>query len=143
MSVVGCDDSRLARLAHIDLTTAGQDVPRLAELPVGRAIARMEAEAAPGPETVIAPRLVVRATTAAPRRALSSLPSPPRGTGRASPGRREADNRAPGLRAEGPRLRGSLERRRPDCAGRRRAAGRGRSYAGGSGPCGPCPMALP
>ncbi|MFC3574115.1 hypothetical protein ACFOZ0_12680 [Streptomyces yaanensis] len=45
--------------------------PRLAELAVGRAIARMEGEAAPGPETVIAPRLVVRSTTAAPRRALS------------------------------------------------------------------------
>ncbi|WP_256331220.1 MULTISPECIES: substrate-binding domain-containing protein [unclassified Streptomyces] len=71
MSVVGFDDSRLARLAHIGLTTVGQDIPRLAELAVGRAIARMEAEAAPGPETVIAPRLVVRATTAAPRRALS------------------------------------------------------------------------
>ncbi|MEW2439619.1 substrate-binding domain-containing protein [Streptomyces caniferus] len=71
MSVVGFDDSRLARRAHIDLTTVGQDIPRLAELAVGRAIARMEAEAAPGPETVIVPRLVVRATTAAPRRALS------------------------------------------------------------------------
>ncbi|MEU6328558.1 substrate-binding domain-containing protein [Streptomyces sp. NPDC047049] len=71
MSVVGFDDSCLARLAHIDLTTVGQDIPRLAEPAVGRAIARMEAEAAPDPETVIAPRLVVRATTAPPRRALS------------------------------------------------------------------------
>lgn len=71
MSVVGFDDSRLASRAHIDLTTVGQDIPCLAELAVGRAIARMEAEAAPGPETVIVPRLVVRATTAAPRRALS------------------------------------------------------------------------
>ncbi|MER0484245.1 substrate-binding domain-containing protein [Streptomyces sp. Edi2] len=71
MSVAGFDDSRLARRAPIDLTTVGQDIPRLAELAVGRAIARMEAEAAPGPETVIVPRLVVHATTAAPRRALS------------------------------------------------------------------------
>ncbi len=63
-------DGILGRLAHVDLTTVGQGTPRPAALAVGRAIARMEAEAARGPETVIAPRLVVRATTAAPRRAL-------------------------------------------------------------------------
>ena len=101
MSVVGFDDSRLARLAHIDLTTVGQDIPRLAELAVGRAITRMEA--APGPETVIAPRLVVRATTAAPRRALSSLPSSPRGTGRRRPAgaRPTTEPQGSGLRAQG------------------------------------------
>jgi DNA-binding LacI/PurR family transcriptional regulator len=67
ISVVGFDDSHLARLAHIDLTTVAQDVRRLARLAVGRAIARLEGEPASGADTVIAPRLVVRGTTATPR----------------------------------------------------------------------------
>lgn len=67
ISVVGFDDSRLARLAHIDLTTVGQDIPRLAQLAVGRVIARLDGEQGeqgPEGEIVIAPRLVVRGTTA-------------------------------------------------------------------------------
>ena len=67
ISVVGFDDSHLARLAHINLTTIGQDIPRLADLAVVRALARLEGENAPGRETVIAPHLVIRATTAPPR----------------------------------------------------------------------------
>jgi DNA-binding LacI/PurR family transcriptional regulator len=63
ISVIGFDDSRLARLAHINLTTVGQDIPRLAELAVGRAIARLESEPAPEGEVVIAPHLVIRGTT--------------------------------------------------------------------------------
>ncbi|MYU16886.1 substrate-binding domain-containing protein, partial [Streptomyces sp. SID8361] len=66
ISVVGFDDSHLARLAHIDLTTVGQDIPRLAELAVGRAIARLEREPTPTGEAVVAPHLVVRGTTATP-----------------------------------------------------------------------------
>ncbi|MFI7498060.1 LacI family DNA-binding transcriptional regulator [Streptomyces sp. NPDC049687] len=68
ISVVGFDDSHLARLAHIDLTTVGQDVSRLAGLAVGRAVARLEGDETPAGEHVIAPRLVVRGTTAPPRR---------------------------------------------------------------------------
>lgn len=45
ISVVGFDDTSLSRLAHIDLTTVAQDIPRLAELAVGRAIARLDGEA--------------------------------------------------------------------------------------------------
>lgn len=67
VSVVGFDNSHLARLAHIDLTTVGQDIPRLASLAVGRAIARLDGEPAAEREIVIAPHLVVRGTTAAPR----------------------------------------------------------------------------
>ncbi|MFF7793034.1 substrate-binding domain-containing protein [Streptomyces sp. NPDC007991] len=67
ISVVGFDDSHLARLAHIDLTTVGQDIPRLTRLAVGRAVARLEGEEAATGEDVVAPRLVVRGTTAAPR----------------------------------------------------------------------------
>ncbi|MFI6493094.1 LacI family DNA-binding transcriptional regulator [Streptomyces sp. NPDC050564] len=69
ISVVGFDDSRLARLAHIDLTTVGQDIARLAQLTVGRAVARLEGEApreGEGQEVVIEPHLVTRGTTAAP-----------------------------------------------------------------------------
>lgn len=70
ISVIGFDDSRLARLAHIDLTTVGQDIPRMAALAVGRAIARLDGEPAdepaPGTETVIAPHLITRGTTAPP-----------------------------------------------------------------------------
>ncbi|MFJ8113971.1 LacI family DNA-binding transcriptional regulator [Streptomyces sp. NPDC096132] len=67
VSLVGFDDSHLARLAHIDLTTVGQDIPRLAGLAVDRAIARLEGDGAPTGEHVIAPHLVVRGTTAPPR----------------------------------------------------------------------------
>jgi DNA-binding LacI/PurR family transcriptional regulator len=64
ISVVGFDDSHLARLAHIDLTSVGQDIPRLADLALVRALARLDGQHAPGRETVIAPHLVVRGTTA-------------------------------------------------------------------------------
>lgn len=66
ISVVGFDDSHLARLTHIDLTTIGQDIPRLAEQAVGRAIARLEGEPPSGHEIVIAPHLITRGTTAPP-----------------------------------------------------------------------------
>ena len=67
VSVIGFDDSHLARLAHVNLTTVGQDIPRLADLAVVRALARLEGQPAAGTETVVAPRLIVRGTTAAPR----------------------------------------------------------------------------
>jgi DNA-binding LacI/PurR family transcriptional regulator len=66
ISVIGFDDSHLARLSHINLTTVGQDIPRLAELAVGRTIARLEGKQAPDKETVIPSNLVIRGTTAAP-----------------------------------------------------------------------------
>ncbi|MFE5889600.1 substrate-binding domain-containing protein [Streptomyces sp. NPDC056462] len=65
VSVVGFDDSHLDRLAHIDLTTVGQDIPRLAQLAVGRAVAGLEGDGTPVREQAIAPRLIVRGTTAA------------------------------------------------------------------------------
>jgi DNA-binding LacI/PurR family transcriptional regulator len=68
ISVVGFDDSHLARLPHINLTTVGQNIPRLADLAVVRALARLEGQPAPGRETVIAPHLVIRGTTATPGR---------------------------------------------------------------------------
>jgi DNA-binding LacI/PurR family transcriptional regulator len=64
ISVVGYDDSRLARLSHINLTSVGQDTRRIAELTVARAIERLDEHVPPGNEFVVAPHLVVRGTTA-------------------------------------------------------------------------------
>jgi DNA-binding LacI/PurR family transcriptional regulator len=66
VSVVGFDDSRLARLSHIDLTTIAQDAAAMTELAVARAVARLDGTAASEREQVVAPRLVVRGTTAPP-----------------------------------------------------------------------------
>ena len=76
VSVVGFDDSRLARLSHVDLTTIAQDAPTMTELAVARAVARLEETATGEPdrtavgerEQVVPPRLVVRGTTAPPCR---------------------------------------------------------------------------
>jgi DNA-binding LacI/PurR family transcriptional regulator len=64
ISVIGFDDSHLARLPHINLSTVGQDIPRLADLAVVRALARLEGQPTPSRETVIPPHLVIRGTTA-------------------------------------------------------------------------------
>jgi DNA-binding LacI/PurR family transcriptional regulator len=62
LSVVGHDDDRLARLAHINLTTVAQDTVTMARLAVQRAI---EPVSGTRRETVVPPRLIVRGTTAA------------------------------------------------------------------------------
>ena len=64
VSVVGFDDSRLARLPYVHLTTVGQDARHQAAIAVERAVARVEADAGPGGEVVLMPHLVVRGTTA-------------------------------------------------------------------------------
>ena len=66
MSVVGFDDSRLARLSHVDLTTIAQDATALTRLAVERAVARLDGLDVGEREQVVAPRLVVRGTTAPP-----------------------------------------------------------------------------
>ena len=67
ISVVGYDDSSFSRLGHIDLTTVGQDIDTMAARAVQRAVERIEGAEVDRPEVVVAPRLVVRGTTAAPR----------------------------------------------------------------------------
>ncbi|MCW2716586.1 LacI family DNA-binding transcriptional regulator [Pseudonocardia sp.] len=61
VSVVGYDDSRLARAPHVQMTTVSQDAPRLARAAVDAAL-RLTAGDEPG-ETVLAPTLVQRSTT--------------------------------------------------------------------------------
>jgi len=63
ISVVGYDDSRLARLAHVSLTTIAQDTTAMTKLAVSRAIARVEERPVDRREVVVPPRLVIRATT--------------------------------------------------------------------------------
>jgi len=65
VSVVGYDDSRVARLPWADLTTIRQDTALLASEAVRLTVEAIER---PGPprDVVVAPRLIVRGSTAAP-----------------------------------------------------------------------------
>jgi DNA-binding LacI/PurR family transcriptional regulator len=63
ISVVGYDDTRLASLRGIELTSVSQDASALAAAAVRSAIARAEGNAGSAAEFVTPPRLVVRATS--------------------------------------------------------------------------------
>jgi DNA-binding LacI/PurR family transcriptional regulator len=63
ISVVGYDDSTLARLAHVDLTTVNQDAAAQALHAVGAAVQRLDEGRTDGAEVVLRPRLVVRGST--------------------------------------------------------------------------------
>ena len=65
ISVVGYDDSRLAQLAHVNLTTIAQDTIAMSTLAVNLAIDRIAGTGVTRREVVIPPRLVIRGTTAA------------------------------------------------------------------------------
>jgi DNA-binding LacI/PurR family transcriptional regulator len=71
MSVVGFDDSRLARLSHIALTTVAQDTEQLTSLAIARAAARLDGGSTSERELIIPPRLIIRCTTAPPTRSTS------------------------------------------------------------------------
>ena len=66
VSVVGYDDSSLARLAHIDLTSVNQDAPAQARNAVLAAVTRLDEGRTMRTEIVLVPHLVVRGTTAPP-----------------------------------------------------------------------------
>lgn len=68
VSVVGYDDGDLARLTHVDLTTVNQDPAAQARGAVAAALERLDDDRAGPTERVVVPRLVVRSTTAPPRR---------------------------------------------------------------------------
>jgi len=67
VSVVGYDDSTLARLAHIDLTSVNQDAPAQARDAVFAAVSRLDGGRTGATEMVLVPRLVVRGSTAPPK----------------------------------------------------------------------------
>ncbi len=67
VSVIGFDDSPLAGLGHVNLTTVGQDSAQLAQRAVARAVDRIDGPAVRSIDTVCEPRLVVRGSTAPPR----------------------------------------------------------------------------
>jgi DNA-binding LacI/PurR family transcriptional regulator len=69
LSVIGYDDSCLARIPGIDLTSVRQDIPKMARLAVKAAADRLERPTRKPRDTVLRPKLVVRGTTAAPRKA--------------------------------------------------------------------------
>ncbi|MFI7602058.1 LacI family DNA-binding transcriptional regulator [Actinoplanes sp. NPDC049681] len=66
LSIVGYDDSTLARLAHIDLTTINQDAPAQAKFAVSAAVQRLDEERKERVEMVLTPHLVIRGSTAPP-----------------------------------------------------------------------------
>jgi DNA-binding LacI/PurR family transcriptional regulator len=66
VSVVGFDDSGIARLSFIDLTTVRQDVTRMAEAAVEAIVERLESGRTTARDFVLDPTLVVRGTTAPP-----------------------------------------------------------------------------
>jgi DNA-binding LacI/PurR family transcriptional regulator len=63
MSIVGYDDSSLARLVHIDLTTVNQDAAAQARHAVTAAVERLDEGRTARREVVLAPRLVIRGST--------------------------------------------------------------------------------
>jgi len=66
ISVVGYDDSRLASLGNVELTSVSQDPAALAATAVRHAIARAEGHTRPAERFVTPPRLVVRKTSGPP-----------------------------------------------------------------------------
>ncbi|GAA2786548.1 LacI family DNA-binding transcriptional regulator [Saccharopolyspora taberi] len=74
VSVVGYDDTRMAALASIRLTSVSQDAARLAETAVERAVLRVE-NPAEATEIVTPAKLVVRETSAPPQPSREKTPS--------------------------------------------------------------------
>jgi DNA-binding LacI/PurR family transcriptional regulator len=66
VSVVGWDDSSLARLPHVNLTTVRQDAEEMTRLAVERSVARIHDDPVTDREQVLSPSLVVRGSTAPP-----------------------------------------------------------------------------
>jgi DNA-binding LacI/PurR family transcriptional regulator len=66
ISIVGYDDSRLARLSFIEMTSVRQDVERMAELAIEAIVERLDDGRTEARHIVLQPMLAVRSTTASP-----------------------------------------------------------------------------
>jgi DNA-binding LacI/PurR family transcriptional regulator len=66
LSLVGYDDSHIASLSSVALTTVAQDAPTLASSALDLALRRTENQSPEPAEVVVPPRLVVRRTSASP-----------------------------------------------------------------------------
>lgn len=64
VSVTGWDDSSLASLPHLDLTTVRQDSVEITRLAVERCVARLNDESIGLPQVTLEPELVIRTSTA-------------------------------------------------------------------------------
>jgi DNA-binding LacI/PurR family transcriptional regulator len=73
VSVVGYDDSGVARLSFVDLTTVRQDVTQMAGLAVEALAERLDQGRTAARDIVLEPTLVVRGTTRAPRSSAKTL----------------------------------------------------------------------
>jgi DNA-binding LacI/PurR family transcriptional regulator len=63
VSIVGYDDSRIARLSYIDLTSVRQDAAEMADLAVAAAVERLDQGRTTPKDLVIQPTLVVRGSS--------------------------------------------------------------------------------
>ena len=66
LSVIGYDDARFGLLPGIDLTSVRQDIPKMARLAVKAVVERLERPTRKPRDVALAPKLVVRGTTAPP-----------------------------------------------------------------------------
>jgi DNA-binding LacI/PurR family transcriptional regulator len=67
VSVTGFDDSRIASLSFLDLTTARQDPREVGEAAIAAALARVGGSTGAASEVITSANIVVRGSTAAPR----------------------------------------------------------------------------
>jgi len=67
VSLMGYDNTALAALWHISLTTIHQPTNQIGEIAMRAVIRRIEKPSSPARHHALAPELVVRATTAKPR----------------------------------------------------------------------------
>ncbi len=81
VSVVGFDDSSIARLQAIRLTSVAQPMDQMSALAIADVLARQRDPSAPYKTTVVAPELVVRGTTGTPASAAVLDLRPSRATG--------------------------------------------------------------
>ena len=75
--MAGYDDSRIASLSFIDLTTIRQDAAQMAELAVEAATQRLEEGRTAAREIIVKPTLIVRGSTDPTRPAHKTAPAAP------------------------------------------------------------------